>query len=281
MTDDRERLGASFDQVADLYDDARPEYPERLFDRLVEITHLRPGDRVVEVGAGTGKATLALARRGLQVTALEPGHALAARARANLAGSPDVDVVETRFEAWDGEPGGYDAVVAATSWHWIDPAVRYGLAARALHPSGHLAFWSASHVFPPGGDPFFAQIQQVYDEIGERLPPHTGRPAPGQLPEETADIRASGLFDVVAVEHVDWTLDYDIEAYIRLLLTFSGHIAMTPGQRERLFGEIRRRLAERPDRSVRRGWGAVLHVARARNGERAAPPRSRSRPGRC
>lgn len=86
--DDRERLRTTFDQAAELYQDARPEYPEELFNRLMDVVGLRPGDRVLEVGAGSGKATLPLARRGLRITAIEPGPALAARARNNLAGYP-------------------------------------------------------------------------------------------------------------------------------------------------------------------------------------------------
>ncbi len=261
MADDRVDLAATFDSSAGLYQQARPDYPEDLFDRLVALTGLRPGDRVLEVGAGPGKATLPLARRGLLVTALEPGPALAAEARRNLGGFP-VDVVEVRFEEWDGEPGSYAAVIAATSWHWVDPVVRWSAAARALRPNGHLAVWGATHVFPPGGDPFFDEIQQVYDAIGEGLPNGAPRPEPGQLPHEGLEIEGSGLFNVVATEQFAWTRDYDAESYIRLLHTFSGHIAMRPEKRERLFGEIRTRLAKRPDGKVRRGWGAVLTVAR-------------------
>ena len=88
---------------------------------------------------------------------------------------------------------------------------------------------------------------------------------PGELAVETAEIEASGLFDVIGVRHHDWEVGYDAEGYIDLLETFSGHIAMEPWQRERLYGEIRRRLAERPDGRLRRHWGAVLHVARRRD----------------
>lgn len=124
MAEERTTLAGTFDSAAEVYQEARPQYPERLFDRLVSITSLQPGDRVLEVGAGPGKATLPLARRGLRITALEPGPALAARARRDLAGYP-VEVVEARFEDWDGEPSAYAAVIAATSWHWVDPEVRY------------------------------------------------------------------------------------------------------------------------------------------------------------
>jgi SAM-dependent methyltransferase len=261
-SEERERLRATFDRASERYHRARPEYPAALFDRLVELTGLGPGDRVLEVGCATGKATLPLARRGFAVTCVELGPALAAAVRANLAGFADVEVVEDRFEVWalDGRPP-YDAVVAATAWHWVDPAVRYRRAAEALVPHGFLAFWDASHVFPDGGDPFFREIQEIYQEIGEGLPPGDGYPRPGQLDDRRADIEASGRFTVVDISHFDWEIDYDADAYIDLLETFSGHIAMAEWQRDRLFGEIRRRLAERPDGRLRRGWGAVLHVA--------------------
>ena len=62
--------------------------------------------------------------------------------------------------------------------------------------------------------------------------------------------------------HLDWEVVYDADGYLALLDTFSGHIAMRPWQRRRLDGEIRRRLADRPEGTLRRHWGAVLHVAR-------------------
>ncbi len=133
-----------------------------------------------------------------------------------------------------------------------------------LRPGGHLAFWSAQHVFPDGGDSFFREIQEVYEEIGEGHPPGEGYPRPGELGDQAPEIEASGRFDVTAIRHYDWERVYDAEGYIGLLRTFSGHIAMEPWQQDRLYGEIRSRLARRPGHTVRRHWGAVLHVARRR-----------------
>ncbi len=156
-------------------------------------------------------------------------------------------------------------VFAATSWHWVDPAVRYRRAWELLRPGGHLAFWGASHVFPADGDPFFGEIQDVYDEIGEGLPAGSAFPRPGELPDDRDEIGASGLFGDIKIRHFDWEVSYDGEGYIRLLETFSGHIAMEQWKRDRLYGEIRGRLARRPGGRLRRHWGAVLHVARRRN----------------
>lgn len=259
---EREGLRETFDRAAESYHRARPDYPEALFEDLIALAGLRPGDRLLEVGCATGKATLPLARRGFRITCVELGAELAAVARRNLAGF-DVEVVQGRFEDWRPERP-FSLVFAATAWHWIDPGVRYRRAADALRPGGHLAIWAQEHVFPDGGDPFFREIQDIYDEIGEGVPPGTEWPRPGELEDDREDIESSGLFEVTALRQYDWERAYRAEEYIELLSTFSGHLSMAGWQRDRLFGEIRRRLARRPDRSVRRGWGAVLHVARRR-----------------
>jgi SAM-dependent methyltransferase len=225
---ERERLAATFDRAADLYQRARPEYPAALFDRLVDVTGLRPGGRLLEIGAATGKATLPLARRGYRITCIEPGPALAAVARAQLAGF-DVEVVERRFEDWDPGRERFDLVYAATAWHWLDPDGRDERVSAALQPSD------------------------------------VTLPRPQELPDRTPEIEASGLFEVVDVVQYDWETTHDADGYIELLNTFSGHIAMEDWQRDWLYGEIRRRLARRPDGRLRRHWGGVLHVARRRS----------------
>ena len=177
----------------------------------------------------------------------------------------DVDVIEERFENWTpDEDQLFDLVFAATSWHWIDPAIRYAKAWEVLRPGGHLAFWDAVHVFPEGGDTFFSEIQAVYDQIGEGLPPGADRPRPRELKDRGDEISATGMFDVVLVRHFDWERVYDAAGYIELLETFSGHIAMEDWKRERLYAEIRTRLARRDDGLLRRHWGGVLHVAQRR-----------------
>ena len=217
--DERERLRLTFDQAAEIYDQVRPDYPEALYDDLVSLAGLA-GDRLLEVGCATGKATRPLARRGFRITCVELGAELAVLARANLADWP-VEVVVGRFEDWVGDQP-VSLVYAATAWHWIDPAVRYRRAWQALRPGGHLAIWAQEHVFPEDGDPFFREIQDVYQEIGEGFPPGTKWPRPGELEDDRAGIEASGLFEVTGVRQYDWEQVYGAEEYIGLLSTFSG-----------------------------------------------------------
>jgi SAM-dependent methyltransferase len=262
----RDRLKVTFDSVADRYHQARPAYPDELYAELIPAAGLRAGDRLLEVGCGTGKATIPLAERGFAITCLEPGPRLAVTAQRNLARFPHVQVVGQAFEDWQpSAPGRFALIFAATSWHWIDPAVGYQLAWRWLRPGGHLAIWRADHVFPSGGDPFFREIQEIYDEIGEGMPAGTWYFAPGQQPDDRAAIAGSGLFTVTLIRHFDWEISYTAEGYIELLNTFSSHIDMADWQRDRLYGEIRRRLAARTDGKVRRHWGATLQVATRRD----------------
>lgn len=207
--------------------------------------------RLLEVGCATGKATRPLLARGFRVTCVEAGPALAARAR-----ELGLDVHHARFEDWPGEPGAFVVVFAATAWHWLDTELKYAKAHEQLQAGGHLAFWSAGHAFPEGFDPFFTEIQDVYDEIGESF---TGDWPPPPQPDKAAEIEASGFFGEVHVRRYLWELPCTAAEYVALLGTFSGHIAMSDAQRERLYREVHRLLG---DRSVRRHWEAVLHVAR-------------------
>src|ERR1700749_3748758 len=79
--------GQVFDDVAEEYDRHRPAYPDELVDRACQIAGIGPGDRVLEIGCGTGQLTRSLLARGLHVTAVEPGQNLLALARQNLAGA--------------------------------------------------------------------------------------------------------------------------------------------------------------------------------------------------
>lgn len=218
MSSERRKLrNTSEFAAAGKYHAARPPYPSALYAELIRVTGLRPGDSLLEIGGGTGKSTVELARRDFAVTSVELGPELAAVARENLAPFPRAEVVCADFEHREPATGeSFDLVFAATSWHWIDPATRYIEAARLIRPEGHLALWSAQHVFPEGGDPLFRDIQPIYEEIGEGPPDAAAWARPGELADHRAEIEESGLFDNVVVRHFDWEVSYDVDSYLDL-----------------------------------------------------------------
>ena len=161
-------LRSTFDSVASLYDEARPGYPERLFDDLAALSGTGPGAKALEIGCGTGQATVPLARRGYRVLCVELGANLAAIARSKPTGYPDARVLASSFEGWPLEEEAFDLVVSATAFHWVGSAVRYQKSAQALRPGGSLALiWNTHH--PEGSTEGFPD---ALDDLHRRETPH-------------------------------------------------------------------------------------------------------------
>jgi SAM-dependent methyltransferase len=259
----REQLRTTFEEVPELYERARPTYPDAVFDDIAALASLGEGSRVLEIGCGTGQGTLPLARRGYSVLCVELGAGLAAAARRNLAGFANVEVVHANFETWKPQQAGFDGIVAFTAFHWVDPDVRYEKSARLLRAHGSLALVGTLHVRRAKGDTFWAEVQEDYDAV---VPSPDNRPPP--LPEEIeslrAEIEASGRFDYVAHRRYVWDQPYTADEYISLLDTYSGHRALEQAQRAELYDRIHRRIEARPDGRVVKTYLTLLNVARKR-----------------
>ncbi|HEX9915095.1 MAG TPA: class I SAM-dependent methyltransferase [Candidatus Bathyarchaeia archaeon] len=152
-------MSHAFDEVAETYDAVRPGYPEELFDDIARLVHLEPGSRVLEVGCGTGQATLSFARRGLRVHCVEPGGSLLEVARRKLRGYP-VEFSLSRFEDWPLKKAYFDLAASGTAWHWVDPEAGYRKLSAALKPRGFIALFWNLHPTPYTG--FFQEVQEVY-----------------------------------------------------------------------------------------------------------------------
>jgi SAM-dependent methyltransferase len=133
------RYGRVFDEVAAEYDRRRPAYPDELVAHACQVAAIGSGDRVLEVGCGTGQLTRSLVARGLDVAAVEPGKHLRSLAEQKLGGSGQVKFVTARFEDAPIAHSRFRAVFSASAFHWIDPEVSWEKAARTLVPGGTLA----------------------------------------------------------------------------------------------------------------------------------------------
>lgn len=231
---DQQRLRLTFNDGAELYDRCRPGYPPRVFDDLAVLVPLTPGSRVLEIGCGTGQATLPLARLGCVVTAVELGAGLAALARRKLAGRDTVRVVVGAFEEWPLPVDRFDLVVAATSFHWVDPAVRVVKAADALRPGGALAVISTHHV-AGGTNAFFSDVQHCYERFDPTTPPGLTLPAASDVPCDSTEFDQSGRFGPAQFRRYEWDHTYTAGEYLDLLSTYSRHRVMPADARQGLF----------------------------------------------
>ena len=133
-----------FDAWADEYDRFRPGYPDSLFATIAQRLSLPVHPLVVDVGAGTGRASLAMAALGWRVTAVEPGRAMldVLLSRATNDGL----VLATRqasAEETGLDPASADLVTAAQAFHWFDQRRALAEMARITRPGGGIAlFWN-------------------------------------------------------------------------------------------------------------------------------------------
>lgn len=149
MAEQREQTARSgvFGEAVEAYESARPGYPDELVDDVLAFAaDGHPEEyvgRVVEAGAGTGKATTAFASRGVTLTSIEPDPRMAEALTRNCREFPGTTVVVSRFEDWSdaAAAGSADLLISAQAWHWVDPATRFEKAAAVLAPGGSIALW--------------------------------------------------------------------------------------------------------------------------------------------
>jgi SAM-dependent methyltransferase len=229
----------AFGRVAELYDAARPAYPPAVIDELIGLAGLERGSPVLEVGAGTGKATRMLAERGLSVLALEPSAEMAAVARRNLAGDPQVEIEQIDFESWQHRSK-VKALVCAQAWHWIDPRLRYVRAGQALQSGGVLAaiwtlpVWEAN----PLREALCDAYNRTAPYMAAGFPMHPAGEPEDLAGDWRAEIESSGDFVRARTREHPWTCTYATAAYLELLQTHQDHILLAAAERDALFAAI-------------------------------------------
>jgi SAM-dependent methyltransferase len=257
---DASALRSAFDRDARRYDRARPGYPAQVFEDLRDLAGIGPGCRVLEIGPGTGQATVPLAALGCHVIAVELGENLARVARTNLARYPDVAVVVAAFELWPLPAGPFDVVLSATAFHWLDPKVRVTRAADALRPGGALAVVETQHV--AGDCDFFEVAQPCYTRWDPSSPTEIQLPTVEDVPDDTAELTASGRFGHVELRRYVRDIDYTTTSYLDLLNTYSGNLALAEPDRRNLLACLGDLIEDRYGGRITKRYLTLLKLAR-------------------
>lgn len=256
---DLEQRKGWYSSAAAAYDQVRPRYPAELVRQVIDITQLSPQSTLLEVGCGPGTATTAFALTGGSMLCLEPNPDFYQLAQHNCSPYPNVVLQNSAFEEWKPEGKHFDAVLAASSFHWIAPEVGYPKAAAVLKPGGHLILlWNKE--LQPSYD--------VYQQLSEAYETHI--PSLGRVyenrDEQAAILSAlgqfmedSGCFKTIVTGQMESEVTYSVDQYLMLLNTYSTHLRLGSPQKEKLFEALRQRLGRNGD-TVELFYRSAFHI---------------------
>jgi SAM-dependent methyltransferase len=249
-----------YSPAAEAYQQVRPRYPQALIDRVVEITQLSAASTLLEVGCGPAIATPAFAAIGCQMVCVEPNPDFYDLARKTCAPYANVELQNCSFEEWQLEPETFDAVLAASSFHWIPPEIGYPKAAAALRPTGHLILLWNKELQPRYE--VYQRLTEVYQTHAPTLNrAYEDRATQVAILDELGQMAIeSSFFQDMVSGHMEVEVTYPIEQYLRLLSTYSPHLKLEPQQKQRLFTGLRQVLEQQGD-MVQLTYVSAFHIA--------------------
>jgi SAM-dependent methyltransferase len=231
----------SFGAIAEDYDRLRAGPPAAAVDWLLPAG----GQVAVDLGAGTGLLTRALARKIPQVVAVEPDPRMAAvlRERASDEQLAGIRVAEGRGESIPLPDASADGVFASSSWHWLDPERAPREIARVLRDGGRLGvIWTSR-------DRSTDWVREVESFRDRAVEPADDRDA--QWPRHHREVSLPGdLFGNVESASFSFSRRMTIDDFVDMLATYSGAITASPQDREAGLAHARAVLERRfPDAS--------------------------------
>jgi SAM-dependent methyltransferase len=244
------------------YRAGRPDYPEAVYETLVQRCGLGPTTRTLEIGPGTGLVTRHLLRRGAHVTAVEPDHSMASYL-CDTAASVNLDVVIASFEDADVAQGSFDLAVAATSFHWVDQEIGLTKLGWALRPGGWVALWWTLFRDPAQPDEFSQALDHILGPVTRGAFDEPGRP-PFQLDElhRRRDMtRWAGLVDVTS-QVIPWTCEMTPVQARALYASMATVIRLPPDDRRRILDGVERLATDVSEGIVRRRFVSALYTGR-------------------
>ena len=249
-----------YSDVVNAYDRTRPRYPNQLLHRVQEIGQLRLGKNLLEIGSGSGIATIELAKLGLKVVAVEPSLSACDLAQSKCADYPQVEFINSTFEEYQLTGDKFDAVVASTSFHWVTPEIRSQKTASVLRNGGYLILlWNTP---PQPKTEVLQELAVVYRTFAPELTQQEDIKSHQQnIAKFGQEIIDSGYYQDLISEQMICQIDYTVDEYLTLLTTLSPYIRLKSSQRNTLLIELKKVLQSNYGDSLGLSYLSMLQAA--------------------
>lgn len=226
----------TFDNTAVSYDAVRPMYVNEIFDEIFRYKTMDENSSALEIGIGTGKATLPFLEKGCSVCALEPGENLAVIAEEKYREYGTFELHVQTLQEFDCPSEAFDLIYSATAFHWIPEEYGYKRVYELLKEDGVFARF-AYHASPDRGRRELArEIQQLYKAYMNS----SKEPKIFDLEDARALAQTAEKYGFADTEYYiyETAKDFTADEYMELLRTYPDHMRLEEEKREKLFQGI-------------------------------------------
>ncbi|MGF1523110.1 MAG: class I SAM-dependent methyltransferase [Leptolyngbyaceae cyanobacterium] len=249
-----------YSPAAEAYNQSRPRYPRSLIHQVIEIAQLSPASNILEVGCGPATATVDFARIGCSMLCLELNSHFCKLAKENCQPYPNVKILNTAFEEWTLEVGKFDAVLAASSFHWIPADVGYPKAAQALQQNGRLILLWNKELQPTYK--VHQSLAKIYQAHAPKLSKFEDIETQEKILQGLGQIIVdSGYFQNIVSGSVESEAIYSTNEYLALLNTYSPYLKLETQTREILFGALRNKIESDFGGRLQLSYISAFHIA--------------------
>jgi SAM-dependent methyltransferase len=219
------------------YDKSRPTYIADLFRDVISFSGITQNSNVLEIGIGTGQATLPFLQTGCNVTAIELGNRLTEYSRIKFAAYEKIKILNADFSDYNAGENRYDLIYSATAFHWIPPETGFPKIMRLLKNNATVAlFWNHPFVNRSDDDVHIA-VQEIYDKYRPSDKPKAEF-SEGDCQKYSELLEQYGFKDITSKLYKQ-TRHLNADEYISLLNTYSDHRALDRNIKEGLETEIK------------------------------------------
>ena len=238
--DNRNELGATFDTKVSLYEKMRPGYVDDLYKAIFGYVKIDENSCAVEVGSGSGQATLPVLKTGCEVTAVEYGENFSELLKDKFK-DYKFSVLTGKFEDVELELNKYDLVFSATAFHWVPEEIGYPKVYSILKEGGAFARFANRPCISQDAPELLDEINAIYDEYYNKY--YNLRPGTRKWFTEEDAKSISEIPEKYGFKDIQYHLFYrervfTAKEYTQLLGTYSDHIAIEETVRNEFFGKI-------------------------------------------